>query len=293
MSALAREHGVKVLLTGDGSDELFGGYPWHSALSRLERIERVPGLHPILALLSRAPLPRPTHAKVRDLARKYRRSDVAKYHAQYDIFDGETRARLLGRSGGTDPLESLVEPLFEANHSTSLTERFALTELTLWVGEHFNQRLDRMAMAASVEGRVPFQDNAVVDLALAIPVADKIRAGHGKAPLRAAFSHCVPAAVMRRAKRPFAAPATAWMHGALRPLISTSLSPESLSRVLEIDPDVASTVLAPLRDGLPVRQERVWSLFHLVLWAEALKQPPVEVPPPFAVAGVPMTSERV
>jgi asparagine synthase (glutamine-hydrolysing) len=273
ISKLAREHGVKVLLSGDGSDELFGGYPWHPALARLERIERIPGLHPGLALLGRLPLPVQTGAKVRDLGHKYRSSDLAKYHTQYGVFDAATRARLFDRARGADPLDALVGPLFAGHDSASLAARFALAELVLWVGEHFNQRLDRMAMAASVEGRVPFQDNAVVDLALGLPVADKLRGGCGKAPLRAAFADRVPAFVIQRAKRPFAAPATAWMHGALRPLVLDALAPESLARLPGLDPAVAATVRDRFHDGLPVRQEQIWTLFHLVLWAEALRQP--------------------
>jgi hypothetical protein len=83
----------------------------------------------------------------------------------------------------------------------------------------------------------------------------------------------VPAFVIQRAKRPFAAPATAWMHGALRPLVLDALAPESLARLPGLDPAVAATVRDRFHDGLPVRQEQIWTLFHLVLWAEALRQP--------------------
>jgi asparagine synthase (glutamine-hydrolysing) len=271
MSTLARENGVKVLLSGDGSDELFGGYPWHPALVRLENIERVPGLRPLLGLLAHAPLPGMTGAKVRDLQRKYRRSDVAKYHAQYDIFDSELRARMFGRTSLRDPLDGLVAPLFKGGGSTSLAGRFAVMELMLWVGEHFNQRLDRMTMAASVEGRVPFQDNAVIDLALAMSFADKLRGGRGKAPLRAAFAAEVPSFVIERPKRPFAAPAMAWMHGALRPLVLQALDRDSLARLPGLDPDVALVPLERFRKGLPVRQEQIWTLLHLALWVDSLK----------------------
>lgn len=269
ISVCAREHGVKVLLSGDGSDELFGGYPWHPALNRLEQFEQIPGLRPLLGLLARMPLPTTTNTKVRDLYRKYRQSAVAKYHAQYDIFDITTRAQLFARAPEDDPLDSLIEPLLTGATKT-LASRFALAELMLWVGEHFNQRLDRMTMAASVEGRVPFQDNAVVDLALALPAAARWRDGMSKASLRAAFADLVPAAVMQRPKRPFAAPATAWMQGSLAAAVRAAIVPDSLARL----PGMDTTAVAPLWKrfcaGLPVRQEQIWSLFHLVLWAEEL-----------------------
>ncbi len=271
ISTLAREHGVKVLLSGDGSDELFGGYPWHPALARLEQIERMPGLGPALALLAHAPLPSSIGLKMRDLSRKYRSGDVAKYHAQYDIFDAATRAQFLGRSQPTDPLDELIGPLFGHAGPRSLASRFAVLELSLWVGEHFNQRLDRMTMATSVEGRVPFQDNQVVDLALTMPFTDKVRNGRGKAPLREAFADSVPRFVTQRTKRPFAAPAMAWAQGALRPLALRSLSAESLTRLLGVEQKSALRLLAPSDNGLPVRQEQIWTLLNLVLWLEALR----------------------
>ena len=283
ISTLAREHGVKVLLSGDGSDELFAGYPWHPALSRLERIERIPGLGPALSLLSRAPLKHASRLKVQDLAHKYRSSDLAKYHAQYEVFDAGTRARLFGRPPGEDPLDELIGPLFSAAAEGSLPARFGLAELVLWVGEHFNQRLDRMTMAASVEGRVPFQDNAVVDLALGMPIGDKLRNGAGKAPLRAAFADLVPEIVLQRRKRPFAAPATAWMHGALRPLVLQALSRDSLARLPGLDPDVALGPLERFSKGLPVRQEQIWTLLHLALWVDDLESRPNAAEPAPAI----------
>ncbi|NLG48960.1 MAG: asparagine synthase (glutamine-hydrolyzing) [Chloroflexi bacterium] len=270
ISTLAREHGVKVLLTGDGSDELFGGYPWHPALMRLEKIERIPGLAPLLAILARAPLPASLHAKLRDLGKRYQRSNTAKYHAQYDVFEAETRSRMVGRSRPQDPLDELVGPLFEGTASSPLAARLALTELVLWVGEHFNQRLDRMTMAASVEGRVPFQDNEVVQLALAMPFKNKLRNGVRKAPLRAAFADILPALVLERPKRPMAAPATAWMHGVLRPLVLQSLSSESVAQLLNVDHGIMQGIAARFREGIPVREEQIWTLLHLALWAEQL-----------------------
>jgi asparagine synthase (glutamine-hydrolysing) len=193
---------------------------------------------------------------------------VEKYHAQYDVFDGDTRARVLGRPATEDPVDSLVGDILAANRELPLAERFSVAEFALWVGEHFNQRLDRMAMAASVEGRVPFQDNSVVDLALAMPIATKLRGGRGKAPLRAAFESLVPQFVSQRPKRPFAAPATAWLKGALRPVVQDALSPQSLAALPVFDRQGLSAVFSLFPSGLPERQEQVWSLLNLVLWWE-------------------------
>jgi asparagine synthase (glutamine-hydrolysing) len=277
ISSLAREHGVKVLLSGDGSDELFGGYPWYPALRRLEQIERVPGLRPVIGLFADIPLPGSTRLKFRDLHTKYRHTDTAKYRAQYSVFGAEARAALLNRTLANDPLDAMIGPLFERQGNASLAARFARLEMHLWVGEHFNQRLDRMTMAASVEGRVPFQDNAVVELALGLSDAEKLQDGRGKAPLRAAFEGKIPDFVLNRPKRPFAAPATSWMNGALRPAILQALSPVSLGRLPGVTAQSVATLQRSFERGMPVRQEQVWTLFHLMLWLDGLVEPSMAV----------------
>ncbi|MCG8348312.1 MAG: asparagine synthase (glutamine-hydrolyzing) [Chloroflexales bacterium] len=270
ISTLARQHGVKVLLSGDGSDELFGGYPWYPALVRLEQIERIPGLAGLLPLCERLPLSADLRAKVRDLRRKYRCTIVAKYHSQYGVFDVPTRARIFDRTPDCDPVDAIVGPLLAKTEDWPLSDRFAVAEFALWVGEHFNQRLDRMTMAASVEGRVPFQDNAVVDLALTLRASDKLYGGVGKALLRTAFADRVPDFVLQRPKRPFAAPATAWMHGVLKPLIGELLSAESLQRLPLADISGLSGLSTSIGGSQPARQEQIWSLLHLMLWYEEL-----------------------
>jgi hypothetical protein len=102
-----------------------------------------------------------------------------------------------------------------------------------------------------------------------MPMADKLHGGVGKAPLRAAFADQIPAAVTRRAKRPFAAPATAWMEGALRPLVLERLAPDALALLPGLDPATAGAVWSAFRDNLPVRQERIWTLLNFALWAES------------------------
>jgi asparagine synthase (glutamine-hydrolysing) len=272
MSSLARSHGVKVLLTGDGSDELFAGYPWHPALRRLEAVDRIPLLRPVFAVADRLPLSPELQTKLSDLQRKYRRSDMEKYLAHYGVFDVETRARGLARPVQADPVRAILEPIFADNRRASLSARFAVTELALWVGDHFNQRIDRMTMAASVEGRVPYQDNAVVDLALSLPLADKLRGGRGKAPLRAAFADHLPAEVIQRPKRPFAVPVQTWLQRELVPLALRSMTADVWDGLPGLDAAVArrlqATCSAALGPAAPARPQQILALSNLVLWIQ-------------------------
>jgi asparagine synthase (glutamine-hydrolysing) len=272
MSALAREHGIKVLLTGDGSDEIFGGYPWHPGLRRLGRIERVPGLGPMLSLAARFPMKPVNAAKLKDLRLQYRKSDVNKFVGYHQMFTPDVRAAAFQRPLEADPIWPIVEPIFEQGRGADLASRFALTELELWVGNHFNQRVDRMTMAASVEGRVPFQDNEVIELALSIPFSERLRGGVAKAPLRAAFADALPRAVVDRPKLPFSTPADHWLRG---PLLISALRSQTLQTwqsLPGLDPAVGVSIHAALGAELTrpegVRSQAALALGNVVMWAE-------------------------
>ena len=157
-----------MLLSGDGSDELFGGYPWHWAGLRLERIERLPLLKKPLNMMGRLLPDGALHSKVVDLEHKYRQPAWVKYMFNYCYFDPTFRSSLTGNCPPGDVVGNFIQGILSPVKGASIADQYAYADLTLWVREHFNQRIDRMTMQASIEGRVPFQHNAVVDLALSI-----------------------------------------------------------------------------------------------------------------------------
>jgi asparagine synthase (glutamine-hydrolysing) len=275
MSRLARQNGVKVLLTGDGSDELFAGYGWIAGAWRQEQYERLPFLPALLPLLARlAPAESSVRVRALDLQAILGKTDVARYDRSRTMFNRAERAALLGRQGtvgGYGPLAGVLKQLLAGAVGRSRADRVALLDLALWVREHFNQRLDRMTMLNSVEARVPFQDNQVVDLALRLPFLTKAWAGRPKKLLKDAFRGEIPEFVLRRPKRPFAAPMGAWHTGALRAFAREMLAEERLRAMSLIDPAAARRALA-IND--PVRQDgqtsRLWTLVMLQLWAEGL-----------------------
>lgn len=274
MSRLARQHGVKVLLTGDGGDELFAGYPWIAAAWRQEQFERLPILRSTANFVRRfAPQDTLLYLHAENLGGSVGRSDVGRYEHLHRVFNHRERAALTGsleRVSG-DRLRSVVAPILRRAARPGRADRLALIDLALWVREHFNQRVDRMTMLNSVEARVPFQDNAVVDLGLALPFTTKARNGRPKHLLKAAFRGIVPDYVLDRPKRPFATPMDDWETGPLSRFLADLLAPERVRAAGAIDPDALSGVLR-WRD--PRRRDRssqkLWTLATLQLWAEEL-----------------------
>lgn len=273
MSQLARRHGVKVLLTGDGSDELFAGYPWIAGAWRQEMYERIPFLGSLLPLVAHlAPAGSTLRLHAQNLRATIGQPDAVRYEWLHTIFDEDTRRRLTGRAGtpGATPVGALLEPLLSLSPAGSRADRIALLDLALWVREHFNQRVDRMTMLNSVEARVPFQDNEVVDLALGLPFAVKAPGGRPKWLLKHAFRREVPEFVLRRPKRPFAAPMGAWETGALRRFAEETAGRLGASAL--VDPIAARHALDAVEPGRRDRQTtRLWTLVMLQLWFEALR----------------------
>jgi asparagine synthase (glutamine-hydrolysing) len=137
-------------------------------------------------------------------------------------------------------------------------------------------------MLNSVEARVPFQDNAVVDLALRLPFAVKAPRGRSKYLLKQAFRRQIPEFVLRRPKRPFAAPMGAWEVGALAAFARDTLADDRLRAAGLVDPQAARHALAAAEPGRRDRlTTKTWALVMLQLWAEQMRaaRPPA-VPTP-------------
>lgn len=283
ISTLARSHGVKVLLSGDGGDELFLGYPWHASAWRQQRYERLVGLRTLASVVASATPERSVIGRhARNLGAVIGLDHASRYEWSHAIFPAAQRRALAGSQpralldGGADVsrLEDLARRLLvdaDANGRRGLGDHLALLDLSLWVREHFNQRVDRMTMLNSVESRVPFQDNDVVDLALALPADLKAPRGQAKGLLKRAFRAELPDFVAQRPKRPFAAPMRSWANGALRPFVRSSLSTERVAAAGLLDPAAVARVVAASERGATERaNERLWALLMLQLWAEGI-----------------------
>jgi asparagine synthase (glutamine-hydrolysing) len=271
MSRLAREHGVIVILTGDGGDELFAGYPWHLAALRLEKYEHIPGLRLLLPTLQRLAGKHELGEKARDLQLKLGQKDQVKYRLTHEVFSRDDKVPVLGSamrdSQNEDAAELILHQVLERSGSHKYADNLALLDLALWVREHFNHRVDRMSMRNSVEARVPFQDNAVVELALSIPLRRKIQHGQGKALLRQAFADLLPEYVLNRPKRPFAVPDTDWLRGPLCSYLQENLLGGALyQQGILHKPGVAQLVTEFLA-GNDRHAFKLWGLLVLHMWS--------------------------
>jgi asparagine synthase (glutamine-hydrolysing) len=268
VSKLARKE-VGVCLSGDGGDELFGGYSRYAADRWVSLYAHLPLQVRKLAALGFGRFP----GRIGKLIQKGSDDDpVARYlafHAFIDRSEQEGwRTDERTNSQINEDVSGPINPYLVGAVPQRFTPYFALADLRLWLGEMSNACWDRMGMAHSLEVRAPFQDHDLVELAQTIPFDQKHKGNAFKVILKSAFADLLPAPIRNRPKWGFMPPASNWVRTCLKPLVETVLSRESVGRAGLLDPDkvwnITQDHLNKKRYGLPV----VWQLLSLHLWHE-------------------------
>lgn len=223
LSKVAREH-VKVVLCGEGGDELFSGYKRHLNARRVARVGTLMrAIGPAASLVERLPSgPSRRWNYVRQHARRFRsaaslRTGFQRFIAGTEIAGVELRERLFApdllareeRSPEALEAEYFAQPEWR---DLPLLQQFMLGDLTLHMPSALLGRLDRASMAHSLEARVPFLSQNFVDWTLTVPLALKAK-GVGKFLLREAARPWLPASVFDRRKQGFQMPLTDWFLG--------------------------------------------------------------------------------
>ena len=271
VSRLARRH-VKVVLTGEGADELFLGYDYRYRVTALnERIGRVywKGVprflrRGITGALSRLPLSIQRYASRSVLA--YEPGPRGVFFDNFSVFPESLQQSLFldGRTMGT--LDPYAEGLryWEEHHGT-LLERMSYADVATHLVELLMKQ-DQMSMAASLESRVPYLDHQVVEQAMQIPGDQRMKRWQTKLVLREALRHLVPEAVLSRPKMGFPVPFGSWMRGAFRSTLDEYvLGPRALDRKL-FRPETVRRIVDEHVTGTRSHGDRLWLLVNLEMW---------------------------
>jgi asparagine synthase (glutamine-hydrolysing) len=275
VARLARER-VKVVLTGEGSDETLAGYtryPFTLWNARLDRGYRgvVPGR--VRRFLRSAVddsgwLPAKVKRKLRHtfLARDGASWAAFYFDNFYAAFSEAEQAGLLADEMRPTPGQEYRDVLnFWEKSSGSLLERLLYTDIKTYLVE-LCMKQDQMSMAASVESRVPFLDHVLVEFALKIPASLKTRGLTGKRILRAAMKNSLPNSILNRRKMGFPTPYSHWLSGPQVDMVKDLvLEGRSLNRGL-FKPESLRRLFAEHRTNHRDHSDKLWRLLNLELW---------------------------
>ncbi|HJL69277.1 MAG: asparagine synthase (glutamine-hydrolyzing) [Anaerolineales bacterium] len=262
----ARKDGVKVLLSGDGGDELFGGYTRYTADHWVSRYKLFPA---VLRKHFFSPLMQFFSASGAKLAVKAELPPTARYLSWYGIFSEMQRADLLPAPAVTDR-NALAEEAFgaalAARQEGTFQERLMHTDRQTWLAEESNMRMDMSSMFASVEVRAPFQSHPLVEFAALLPLRYKLRGGTTKVLLKESFTDLLPAEVLRRRKSGFFSPASSWLRGPLRPLAECLLAPDAIAKSQLRGAGMIQSMCASHMDRSGYYLNQLWALLSYQVW---------------------------
>jgi len=270
VSRLARDSGVKVVLTGEGADELFLGYnryrvaAWNQRLGRAwEAVVPSAGRRAVARLASRLPARARRYAEASFLTREGDPRSL--FFEAFSVFPAAMQPALLadGTSRGRDPHAEAMAHWGAA--PGGLVDRMSHTDLQTYLVELLMKQ-DQMSMSASIESRVPFLDHPLVEFAAAMPGSFKLRGMRTKAVLRDAVRDLVPREILTRRKMGFPVPLGPWLRGPFWPVVEDFvLSPRATARGLFVAPEVRRLAEAH-RAGTGRHADRLWLLVNLEIW---------------------------
>jgi asparagine synthase (glutamine-hydrolysing) len=270
VSELAASH-VKVAMSGEGGDELFGGYYTYVADLLAPRVGKLAALaRPLIERLpSRSNRAASFDYKAKRFARAAALPPLERHHGWKEIFDADTRRALLTREAakGSDPLAVYRDHYAETEGAPELA-RLQEIDLNVYLPSDLLVKTDRASMAHSLEARVPFLDTAVSDVALALPTSQKVRGFDKKRMLRQAVEPLLPREVTHGRKQGFSIPAAAWLRGELEPFAREVLSPARIREQGWFDPDVVTAIVDRHVSGREDLSRQIWGLMAFSLWYE-------------------------
>jgi asparagine synthase (glutamine-hydrolysing) len=268
VSEMARRHAT-VVLSGDGGDELFGGYERylpHPSVARLDR--HAPRLGRAVAAATWRALPHGARGK--NFLRHVARDARGRYLDSVTFYHADERRSLLSADlqrhlAGWDAEAFFRTPFDRLSHLPFGAQMMAF-DFETYLPEDCLTKVDRMSMAHSIEVRVPLLDHLVVEFAASLPAALKMRHGALKYLLKQLAFRYVPRELLERPKQGFAVPIGSWFRGSMRDAFGDILASPTTRQRGYFNDQFVSRVLDEHLSGKRDHSLRLWQLLVFELW---------------------------
>ncbi len=257
----ARKH-VKAVLSGEGADELFGGYTIYREPISLAAFEKVPGS--VRRVVGKVSTKIPEGVRGKDLLRRGALTLEERYYGNARNFHDEQLRAVLKTYSEDVGFMDVTAPWYEVSRGWDPVARMQHVDLYTWLRGDILVTADKMTMANSLELRVPFLDPEVFKVAASVPLDQKLVGDTTKYALRKALATIIPAHVLNRRKLGFPVPIRLWLRNEMydwaRSIISDSRTEELL------DKNAVLALLEEHREGRMDRSRQLWALLVFMLW---------------------------
>ncbi|MCX6463959.1 MAG: asparagine synthase (glutamine-hydrolyzing) [Pseudonocardiales bacterium] len=253
---------VKVVLSGEGADELFGGYTIYREPLSLAPFERVPGT--LRRLLGRASARLPDGVRGKDLLRRGALPLEQRYHGNARIFRPDQLPDVLRRHDPVRTESDVTADHYAASVGWDPVARMQHVDLFTWLRGDILVKADRMTMAHSLELRVPFLDPEVFAAASDVPRSEKLADGTTKYALRRAVADLVPPHVLHRPKLGFPVPVRHWLREEMHEWAVAIVRDSGADDVLDLA--AVLRMIETHRHGRVDHSRRIWAVLVLLIW---------------------------
>jgi len=274
VSKLAAAH-VKVVLSGDGGDEVFAGYDRYAwSLREERRFGWLP--RPARSLLTQLAAALPERARGKHFLRHIAQPAHLRYVDGQSLFQQPMKLRLLGPELWRELFRRHADPMAPTSERVALldgapgdlTKRLMYLDTMTYLPLDILTKVDRMTMAHSLEARPPLLDHTLVERIFRLPSQLKLRPdGTQKAIFKEAVADLLPSAILQRPKRGFGVPIVEWFRGALKEPMQAVLGDKRVVERGWLDDRTVRAVVAEHLDGRRDHSLSIWSLLSLELWA--------------------------
>ncbi|WP_411953700.1 asparagine synthase (glutamine-hydrolyzing) [Alkalibacillus sp. S2W] len=261
VSREASKH-VKVALSGEGADELFGGYNIYREPESLKVFDSIPG--PAKELLQRVAKVMPEGVRGKSFLERGTTQLSDRYIGNAKMFEEQEKKNLLKHYDDQSTYQNFTNPLYREVENAHPVNQMQYVDIHTWLRGDILLKADRMTMAHSLELRVPFLDQEVFRVASSIPTEYKIANGTTKSILREAMETVVPPHVLNRKKLGFPVPIKHWLRLELYDWAMVLIRNSQTSHLL--DKTVIEKMLTAHREGKNDYSRKIWTVLMFMLW---------------------------
>ncbi len=264
LSKEASKH-VKVVLSGEGSDELFGGYNIYNEYNSIKGIYNMPSY--IKQIINKISLKMP-NIKGKNYLYRATTELNKRYIGNAKIFENYETEKLLKDYSNNYNYDKLLESIYKeaSNENYDYVTTMQYVDLNTWLQGDILQKADKMSMASSIELRVPFLDKEVLDVASNIKLDQKINNGNTKILLREAFKDIIPDNIVYKKKLGFPTPIRVWLKSELGNIVKETITNANIDDT--IDKSYVDKLLYEHIKDIKDNSRKIWTIFSYCLWYE-------------------------